>query len=390
MTVSKWELTIRDMEEIREQLGIDMLGVTTAEPFDDVAETLTMYHEKGYESGFEHPVIEERLDPGALVPGAKSIVAIAMAYYTEEHQTLKRPAGIRGALSKYAWGLDYHHVLREKLEALASEIERRIGRPITWHSSVDTGPLVDRSVAHRAGIGWFGKHCSIITEKFGSWVFLGQIVTDVSIEPSPTSGPTSLCGDCDLCIRACPTGALVDPFTTDSSKCLSYITQMKGFVPEELRTKFGTRIWGCDTCQAVCPSNKGVEKGSHAGFLPDQDLSYPDLVELINMSNREFKRIFGKTAAAWRGLTVMKRNAIIALGNIRDKRAVPVLIDLLQHERPEIRGTAAWSLGRIGGPEAEQAVKAAFSKETDTKVKHEMRWVFVGNSSAADESVSCR
>jgi epoxyqueuosine reductase len=370
----KWELTRNDMEEIRKKLGIDLLGTTTAEPFHDVVETLQMYRERGYESGFEHPVIEERVDPSAHVPGAKSIVAIAMAYHTEQHADLKRPKGIRGALSKYAWGLDYHLVLREKLDELADEIQQRVGRKIKYSSSVDTGPLVDRSVAHRAGIGWFGKHCSIITEKFGSWVFLGQLVTDVAIEPSPP-GPASLCGDCDLCMRACPTGALVDPFTTDSSKCLSYITQMKGFVPEEYRTKFGTRIWGCDTCQAVCPSNKGAAAGTHEGFLPDQDLSYPDLLELLEMSNREFKRIFGKTAAAWRGLTVMKRNAIIALGNIKDARAVPKLIQLLQDERPEIRGTAAWSLGRIGGPEARAAVQKAMAEETDPQVMKEMSWV---------------
>ncbi|GAX91948.1 tRNA epoxyqueuosine(34) reductase QueG [Effusibacillus lacus] len=371
---AQWELTRQDMEEIREKLGIDMIGTTTAEPFHDVVETLKMYREKGYESGFEHPVIEERIDPEALVPGARSIVAIAMAYHTEQHAELKRPKGIRGALSKYAWGLDYHHVLRDKLNALAAEIGQRIGRPIAYNTSVDTGPMVDRSVANRAGLGWFGKHCSIITEKHGSWVFLGQLVTDVAIEPSPPA-PTSLCGDCDLCIRACPTGALVDPYTTDSSKCLSYITQMKGFVPEEFRTRFGTRIWGCDTCQIVCPSNKGVEAGTHEGFLPDQDLSYPDLLELLKMSNREFKRIFGKTAAAWRGLTVMKRNAIIALGNIKDKRATPILIELLKDERPEIRGTAAWALGKIGGEEARRSVEKALSSETDRQVRHEMRWV---------------
>ncbi|BCJ86972.1 tRNA epoxyqueuosine(34) reductase QueG [Effusibacillus dendaii] len=371
---SQWELTRQDMEQIREQLGIDLLGVTTAEPFPDVLRTLQMYREKGYESGFEHPVLEERIDPAAALPNAKSIISIAMAYHTEQHKTLRRPKGIRGAMSKYVWGLDYHHVLRDKLNDLASEIERRIGRKIDFHSSVDTGPLVDRSVAQRAGLGWFGKHCSIITEKFGSWVFLGQLVTDVRIEPSPP-GPTSLCGDCDLCMRACPTGALVDPFTTDSSRCLSYITQMKGFVPEEFRSKFGTRIWGCDTCQAVCPANKEKQAAVHESFLPEQDLSFPDLLEILNLSNREFKRIYGKTAAAWRGLTVVKRNAIIALGNIRDVRAVPKLIELLADNRPEIRGTAAWALGRIGGEDARKAVQAARETETDEQVRREMDWV---------------
>lgn len=371
-----WQLTLQDMESIRKDLGIDVLGVTTAEPFQDVEATLRTYRESGYESGFEHPVIEERVDPTVILPEAKSIVAIAIAYYTDLHSTLKRPKGLRGAVSKYAWGLDYHTVLREKLNALAEEIERRVGRPILWKSSVDTGPLVDRSVAERSGIGWFGKNASIITEKYGSWVFLGQLVVNVAIEPSlPLSA--SLCGECDLCMRACPTGAIIDPYTIDGSKCLSYLTQMKGFVPEEYRSKFGTRIWGCDTCQVVCPSNKGVESSENEGFLPEEELSYPDLMQLLELSNRQFKNLFGKTAAAWRGLTVVKRNAMIALGNIRDKRAIPKLIEFLRDERPELRGTSAWALQKIGGEEAQAAVRSAYEKEQDPQVRAEMHWAVV-------------
>lgn len=369
---SRWELTLADVEKIQQEVGIERLGVTTAEPFEEIRVPLANYHEQGYESGFEHPILEERIDPKLTCSGAQSIVAIALSYRRPSHESTKRPQGIRGALSKYAWGSDYHTVLRDKLQQLAEAIERRVDRPIHYQLSVDTGPLVDRAVAQRAGIGWFGKNCSIITEGHGSWVFLGQLVTDVSIEPSPP-GPHSLCGECDLCMRACPTGALVAPFVTDSSRCLSYITQMKGFVPEEYRSKFGTRIWGCDTCQVVCPSNKEATYSNHEAFDPDVDLAYPDLIALLDLSNRQFKRLFGYTAAAWRGYTIVKRNAIIALGNIRDARAVPKLIEQLRDERPEIRGTAVWALLQIRTPEAIAALHQLQGAEQNPQVLHELR-----------------
>jgi epoxyqueuosine reductase len=382
----EYELSIRDMEELRQQLDIDLLGVTTSEPFCGLTERLTEHREKGYESGFEHPIIEERVDPSRLVPDAKSIVAIGMAYYTDHHHTLRRPKGTRGVLSKYAWGNDYHPILRKKLEELAHAIERKLGRAIAWHASVDTGPLVDRAVAERAGIGWFGKNCNIITEQFGSWVFLGQLVTDVKIEPyRPFEG--SRCGDCDLCMRACPTGAIIAPFTIDSSKCLAYITQMKGMIPREFRSKMGTRIWGCDTCQVVCPSNKGITFSGHADFVPEPELSFPELNELLHMSNKQFKRRYGHTAAAWRGLTVIKRNAIIALGNMREKRAVPQLLPFLKDERPELRGTTVWALGKIGTDEAVKAIREARMNEKDPLVLQEMEDVLGKNGHPGNEPI---
>jgi epoxyqueuosine reductase len=381
-----YELSIKDMEELRQQLGIDLLGVTTAEPFCGLTERLTEHRKKGYESGFEHPIIVERVDPSRLVPHAKSIIAIAMSYYTEQHHTLRRPKGTRGILSKYAWGSDYHHFLRKKLEELAFAIEKKLGREIAWDASVDTGPLVDRAVAERAGIGWFGKNCNIISEQFGSWVFLGQLVTDVKIEPHrPFAG--SRCGDCDLCIRACPTGAIIAPYTIDSTKCLAYITQMKGMIPREFRSKMGSRIWGCDTCQVVCPSNKGVTFSSHTDFMPEPDLSFPELIELLHMSNKQFKRRYGHTAAAWRGLTVIKRNAIIALGNIREKRAVTHLLPFLKDERPELRGTTVWALGKIGTDEAVQAIRVARVNEKDPLVLQEMEDVLNKKDYPVNESI---
>jgi epoxyqueuosine reductase len=366
-------LDIAVLERIADEIGIDAIGVTSAEPFYDLQPILQTYREKGRETGFEHPVLEERIDPSFLVPDAKSIIAIAISYKTPKTDRTQRPkSGLRGMISKYAWGKDYHHVLREKLTQLVEKLEEYIGHPFQYHLSVDTGPLVDRAVAMRAGIGWVGKNCSIITQSHGSWVFLGQMVTDLDFQEHATP-LESLCGDCDLCITACPTGALT-PYATDSTKCLSYITQMKGHIPEEYRKKLGKRVWGCDTCQVVCPANKhpNLLFSLHESFEPEPELSYPDLMAILDMSNRQFKRIFGHTAVAWRGLRVMQRNAIIALGNLKDPRALPRLLELLMDPREEIRAAAAWAIGEVGTRQESQPLEEALKQETDAHVQQEL------------------
>ncbi|PWK13815.1 tRNA epoxyqueuosine(34) reductase QueG [Tumebacillus permanentifrigoris] len=370
-----YEIDNATIRQLAEELGIDGIGVTTAEPFAELEEQLTNYRDLGHESGFEHPVIQERIDPRQTWPNAQSIIAIAMGYRTEQYVGAKKPAGLRGQMSVYAWGMDYHQVLKQKLDQLGKRLQELLGRPIEIYNTVDTGPLVDRAVAQRCGIGWLGKNCSIITDTHGSWVFLGQLVTDISIEPNVPSPPPQ-CGDCpDLCLKACPTKALVNPFMTDSSKCLSYITQMKGFVPEQYRAKLGRRLWGCDTCQVVCPKNKDVAFGTAIEFDPEPEYAFPDLMRLLDLSNKQFRREYGTSAAAWRGVKVMQRNAIIALGNMRETQAIARLLELLsQDERPEIRGTIAWALKKIDPDATREAVAHAYEVEEHAEAKQEMAW----------------
>jgi epoxyqueuosine reductase len=233
---------------------------------------------------------------------------------------------------------------------------------------VDTGELSDRAVAERAGIGWSGKNCSLINPKWGSWIYLGEMITNL---PLPPDRPIEDgCGECTRCIDACPTGALVGPGELDAKRCISYVTQTKDMVSDEWMRKIGNRLYGCDTCQVVCPVNRGIDARHHEELLPDPETAKPLLRPLLTMGNREFRDRFGSTAAAWRGRKPIQRNALIALGNFRDRESVPDVARVLREDpRPVLRGTAAWALGRIGGREAEDALAEALAREEEDMVR---------------------
>jgi epoxyqueuosine reductase len=238
-------------------------------------------------------------------------------------------------------------------------------------SMVDTGALVDRAVAERAGVGFVGKNCAVITPEWGSWVYLGEMITNIPF-PADTS-INDQCGDCTICIDACPTGALVGPGQLNASRCISFVTQTKGIVEDELMRKIGNRLYGCDTCQVVCPINKRKNWTHQPELQPDPDKVKPLLQPLIAMGNKEFKETYGQSASSWRGKKPIQRNAIIALGNFKDVTAVPLLAKLLASDtRPVIRATAAWALGRIGGNEAGRAIELARAKEQDSIVLDEL------------------
>lgn len=353
------------------EIGIDKIGFASADPFIELRERLVEHREKGYESGFEEPDIEKRVRPELSLPEAKTIIAIALAYPAKlKNPPRSEPGAYRGIFCRASWGEDYHHVLRGKLSQLEVYLHQLIPG-VRTQIMVDTGALSDRAVAERAGIGWSGKNTSIITEEFGSWVYLGEMITDVYI---PSDEPvTDGCGDCNLCIAACPTGALVQPGQLNAQTCIAYLTQTKGFLPDEYRTKIGNRLYGCDTCQTVCPKNRKIHFDHHQEFHPDPEQVKPLLQPLLTMSNREFKERFGRMSGSWRGKKPIQRNAILSLAHFKDSSAAPDLIHLLHHDpRPVIRGTAAWALGKIGGDEAREALLQAEQKEKDEEVRSEI------------------
>lgn len=366
-----WEETKQAIIRYAAEIGIDKIGFASADPFLTLKDRLIVHREKGYESGFEEPDLDKRTDPALSLGGARSLISIALAYPAKMANPPKsEPGGYRGILCRAAWGTDYHHVLRDKLDKLAQYI-RELEPEAKIESMVDTGALSDRAVAERAGLGWVGKNCALITPEFGSWVYLGELITNL---PLPPDTPVEEgCGDCNLCVEACPTGALVQGGQLDSQKCVAYLTQVKDFIPEQYRGKIGNRLYGCDTCQTVCPKNRGKNFTHHPEFQPDPDVAKPLLRPLLQMSNREFKEKFGLSSSSWRGKKPIQRNAILALAHFRDRSAVPDLIHLMEKDpREVIRGTAAWALGKIGGEEAEAALGRALERETSPEVLAEV------------------
>ncbi|MFS0557795.1 tRNA epoxyqueuosine(34) reductase QueG [Brevibacillus sp. 179-C9.3 HS] len=362
-----WEQTKQSIIDYAKEIGIDKIGFASADPFTTLKERLTVHREKGYESGFEEPDLEKRTNPEMLLDGARSLISIALAYPSKlKNPPKSEPGAYRGILCRAAWGTDYHHVLRDKLDKLTRFImELEPGARI--ESMVDTGALSDRAVAERAGIGFVGKNCAIITPEFGSWVYLGELVTNL---PLPSDQPIEEgCGDCNICVDACPTGALVQGGQLDAQRCVAYLTQVKDFIPDEFRGKIGNRLYGCDTCQTVCPKNRRIDNDHHVEFQPDPEIAKPLLIPLLQMSNKEFKEKFGQSSSSWRGKKPIQRNAILALAHFKDRTAVPHLERLLYEDpRPVIRGTAAWALGKIGGEQAEEALHCAKAKEESPEV----------------------
>lgn len=367
-----WNQLKMELCAAADSLGIDKIGFTSADPFIELKDILIRHRTKGYESGFEEPDLDKRIDPSLTLEQPRSIISIAVAYPSKlKEPPRSEPGSYRGILSRSAWGTDYHHVLRSRLERLEAWILARIPEA-RLKSMVDTGALVDRAVAERAGLGWIGKNCAVITPEWGSWVYLGEMITNL---PFPPDKPlTESCGDCTICVDACPTGALVGPGQLNAQRCVSYLTQTKGLIEDdELKRKIGNRLYGCDTCQMVCPKNKGKHAFHHEELVPDHELVKPLLKPLLTMSNREFKERFGQSAAAWRGRKPIQRNAILALGNFRDRTSVPLLVRLLREDdRPAIRGSAAWALGRIGGEEAMKALSAVRETEQDEASRREI------------------
>ncbi len=366
--LSKWEHLKAEIKAAAPQLGIDDIGFASADPFLYLKNILQEHRDKGYESGFEEPDLDKRTVPALKSGEPLSILAIAVAYPSKmENPPKSEPGARRGILARASWGRDYHHVLREALEKLEGFIRERVPDAV-MESMVDTGVLVDRAVAERAGIGFSGKNCAIISPKWGSWIYLGEMVTNIPFPPD--AAVEDGCGECTKCIDACPTGALVGPGQLNAQACISFLTQTKGFLSEEYMTKIGNRLYGCDTCQIVCPKNRGKSWNHRPELQPDPEVVKPLLLPILELSNREFKEKFGMSSAAWRGKKPIQRNAVIALGNFKEAGAVPKLTEIVLREtRPEMRGTAAWALGKIGGKEALGAVEQALQGEEVAEVR---------------------
>ena len=376
-------------------LGFDLVGVTTTAPLVPHDHHLTawvaaeMHGAMGYMA--EHAPRAPR--PAEVVQGAQSAIVVALAYRWDANNLEEAAAGegqsvvvgeqsgasvehLRGRISAYAWGTDYHRIMEAKLRTLSAFLTER-GASIARYY-VDTGPLLDRALAQRAGLGWFGKNTMLITKAgYGSFVFLGELLTDLLLEPDPPMDGS--CGQCHICLDQCPTRAIVAPFVVDARRCISYLTiELRGWIPRDLRPLMGTWVYGCDVCQDVCPHNTLVRTGQHAEFAPRRDVAFPDLIELLHLDERTYQDRFRHSAIKRAKRQGLRRNAAVALGNLGDLRAVPALIRALDDEDPIIRGHAAWALGRIGGVDARDALRRRAHRETTPEVLAELAAAMVG------------
>ncbi|GAB3060934.1 tRNA epoxyqueuosine(34) reductase QueG [Virgibacillus ainsalahensis] len=362
----------QEIIEYSKEIGIDKIGFASADVFGELRERLRRQQELGYQSGFEKGSLDERTEPERLLPEAQSIISIALAYPSRMKDAPKSTKEERrGIFARASWGTDYHTVLRDRLEKLSTFIKEKVPDGEN-RVMVDTGELSDRAVAERAGIGFSGKNTSIITPEFGSFVYLGELITNIPFIPDDPVNDS--CGECTKCLDACPTGALVEGGQLNAQRCIAFLTQTKDYLPDEFRTKIGNRVYGCDTCQVVCPKNQKIDFHIHPEFEPEDDVAKPKLKPMLRIANRDFKETFGHISGSWRGKKPIQRNALIALGHYKDKTAVEEMIAVMNHDpRPVIRGTAAWSLGKIGTEEAYIAIESAMEKEQDSQVLYEMQ-----------------
>ena len=350
------------------ELGFDLCGITSLEDLADPVH-LAEWLKRGYAGQMKYMHDSRRADITRVLPAAKSIVVCALNYNTDNPASIEVAAQAanqepHGWISRYGWGDDYHAVLGDKLEQLIAAMGEHFNDPWEARSYVDTGPIDERLVAQRAGLGWQAKNTCLINENFGSWLFLGVILTSLELTPSdPPSGvpPTDLCGNCRLCLDACPTDALVEPYVLDARRCISYLTiELREAIPEELRAPMGWQVFGCDICQDVCPWNRKAPVTSAPALQPRQRLFAPELLWLLSLTEEEFTRIFRGSTVRRTKCRGLIRNACIAAGNLADKYAKEAPERLQLRERlsglaasadPLVAEHAAWALSRFAATE---------------------------------------
>jgi epoxyqueuosine reductase len=331
-------MTARELERLAEELGIDAIGATPAEPYEETEQHIVERRAEGLFADLRFTMAQPEVSchPETLLPNARTVISAALCYYVDGPE----PAAGEGRMPRYTW-YDAYAALREKLDALG----RSLG--VEYRVLVDANQHVDREAAARSGVGFYGKNTLLITRRHGSWVVLGTIVTAAELEPTP---PLDLdCGSCRLCIDACPTGALDDPGTVDANRCLSYWTQSKHSIPEAYREELGDRVYGCDICQDVCPWNRGIEKRRADEPVPAQAEPTVSLVDWLEAEDADLRVRYERLFVPRNDPRYLRRNALIALGNNGGPQHRALLDRYAQSDDPMLCEHAKWARIRLSG-----------------------------------------
>jgi epoxyqueuosine reductase len=336
------------IREKAKALGFSLCGFTAADPPAGYPR-YAAWIQAGFHGGMRYLAspdgLAARADPARLLPSLRTIIALATPYPPPLPDV--PPPG--GNVAAYALGDDYHRVMKDRLIRLGAELDLLAGHAAKFLAWVDTGPVLEREIASRAGLGWIGRNSMLIHPQLGSFLFLGEIFTDLFLEPDPPFA-ADRCGRCERCLQACPTGCILPDRTIDSRRCISYLTiEHRGSIPVELRGAIGSRLFGCDICQTVCPWNRKAPPATDPRFIARPIFPITNLQEEIAISQEAWQDRFRDSAVHRTGWAGYRRNAIIALGNTAGTEAEQVLKSLQSEPDPVLRETAAWGLDRIRG-----------------------------------------
>jgi len=352
-------------------LGFDAVGFAPATLNDNVRAGLAEFLANGYhgDMGWLAGRAALRASPDALWPQARSVIVVGLNYGPDRDPLAVLSEQSHGAVSVYAQGRDYHHVLKKKLRVLARYVAENFDADVKLF--VDTAPVMEKPLAQAAGLGWQGKHSNLVARDWGSWLFLGEIYTDLALPAEKAE--SDHCGGCTRCLSVCPTNAFPAPYKLDARRCISYLTiEHKGHIALEFRTAMGNRIFGCDDCLAVCPWNKFAKRGQDAELSSRRELVAPRLAYLASLDDRAFRSAFSGSPVKRIGRDRFIRNVLIAIGNSGDETLVPTARTLLDDTSDLVRAMAVWALSRLLGADEFAALRETrIERETDRSVREE-------------------
>ena len=370
-------LTAQRVRDKASDFGFDLCGIAPAAPSPTLAAyerwiAQGMHGEMGYMARPDR--VARRRDLREILPNARSLIVVGVEYMSSHAVNEAAHDPSRGRIASYAWGLDYHDVLRERLDRFADWALRTSRRKLAQKVYVDTGAILERSHAQQAGLGFIGKNTMLINPVRGSSFFLAEIITSLEFDDYDEPHAETMCGSCRRCLAACPTDAFTAPFTLDARRCISYHTiENKGWIDRELRASFGNWIFGCDICVNVCPFQRFAGPVMDFAFWPeDFDRVAPRLADALAYDDRKFRYAFKGTPVQRVGRDRLVRNACIAAGNWRDESLAPILTDLLLDESALVRGHAAWGLWRTMGEDSFESLKILYELDDDARVRGEM------------------